>query len=231
MIETIQPDFIEHSLTCAPNQAGLQREARWDGAPALRRLPVEFRAYLTDARIARVGDDSEVAAGDVAARISKLRVVEDVEEFEPEIESESLIDRRMLQHAEIGVVESRAVEEASVRGAKSPQIGVNSECAGQKVASRAGLGRIDRIRTTRIRFARIHYHYWAHAIRHIRRGTARQRCISEALVHLDGKAGREPRDPLHLPPLGQSLRPFAEQPVEREGPNVAGHEIVPDVAR
>ena len=189
-------------------------------------LPVEFRADLTDARIARIGDDCEVGAGDVPARISKLRVVEDVEEFEPEIESESLIDRGVLQHAEVGVVESRAVEEASVGGAKSPQIGINSECAGQEVASRA-VGS----RATGIRLTRIHYHYWAHAIRHIRRGTARQRCVSDTLVHLDGKAGREPRYPLHLPALGQSLRPIAEQPVDREGPNVAGHEIVPDVTR
>ena len=114
---------------------GLQGKARWDSAPALRWLPVEFRADLTDARIARIGNDCEVVAGDVPARINKLGVVEDVEEFETEIERESLVDRSMLQHAEVGVVKSRAVEEASVRGAKSPQIGINSECAGQEVAS------------------------------------------------------------------------------------------------
>lgn len=205
---------------------GAPRERPMGRRACFEVLPVEFRADLTNTRIARIRDDREVVASDVSARINKLRVVEDVEEFETEIESEFLIDRGVLQHAEVGVIESRAVEEASVGGAKSPQIGINSERAGQEIASRAVVGR-----ATGIRLARIHYRYWAHEIRHIRRGAARQRCISDALVHLDGKAGRKPRDPFHLPALGQALRPFAEHPVERDGPNVAGHEIVPDVTR
>ena len=127
MIETVQPDFIEHSLTCVPSKTGLQGNAGRDGSPALRRLPVEFRADLTNAWIARIGHDSETRIADVPVRIHKLRVVEDVEKFKTEIESESLIDRGMLQHAKIGVVESRAMEEAPVGGAESAWHAVQRE--------------------------------------------------------------------------------------------------------
>src|SRR5271168_506254 len=114
MIETVRPDFIEHSLTCAPSQAGLQGEARWDGSPALRWLPVEFRADLTNARIARIADNAEARIGDDPARVHKLRVIEDVEEFDSKVESVILLNYSSLQHAKIGVVETRAVEEAPV---------------------------------------------------------------------------------------------------------------------
>src|SRR5580704_2189041 len=127
MTETVQPDFIEHSLTCAPSQAELQGKLRWDGSPALRRLKVEFRADLTNARIARIGHDSETRIADVPVRIHKLSVVEDVEKFKTEIESESLIDRGMLQHAEIGVVEAWAMEEAPIGGAESAWHAVQRE--------------------------------------------------------------------------------------------------------
>ena len=48
--------------------------------------PIELGAKLTDARIARIRDDSEAVAADVSAGILELRVVEDVEEFDPDIE-------------------------------------------------------------------------------------------------------------------------------------------------
>jgi len=137
------------------------RHGRWH-APKPR-LPVKLRADLTDARIARIADDSEVRIGDVPARILKLCVVEDVEKFETDIESVILLNYGPLQYAKIGVVESRAVEEASIGGAKSAQIGVDGECVGQEVTSRT-------VRTgaTGVRLARIHSHNLADEIRHIR---------------------------------------------------------------
>src|SRR2546430_13520162 len=84
-----------------------------------RRLPEEFCADLPNTRIARAGHNSKVRAVDVSRRILKLRVVEDVEKFETQIESEILLDCGPLQYSEIGVVESRAVEEAAVGRVKS----------------------------------------------------------------------------------------------------------------
>ena len=55
-------------------------------------LPVEFRADLTDARIARIGDDSEGRIVDVPGGILELGVVEDVEKFDTEIESVVLLN-------------------------------------------------------------------------------------------------------------------------------------------
>ena len=189
------------------------------------KLPVKLRADLTNAGIARVGDDSEARTGDVPARIRKLRVVEDVKKLQADIESVILLNYGPLQYAEIGVVESRAVEEAPVGGAKSAQIGVNGECVGQEVTSRT-VGS----RATWIRLARIHRHDLADEIRHIRGRTSGERSITGVLVQLDGKAGRESRDSLNLPAAGQAFRRIAESPVERDGPNVTDHKIMSDVA-
>ena len=95
-------------------------------------LPVELRAHLPDAGIASVGDDSEARAAYVPhpGSIHKLRVVEDVEKFQTDIESVVLLNYGPLRKSEIGVVESRAVEEASAGGPKSAQIGVNGERGG-----------------------------------------------------------------------------------------------------
>ena len=48
-------------------------------------------------------------------------MVEDVEKFDAEIERKILFDLGALQDAEIGVVESGAMEEAAVGGAESAQ--------------------------------------------------------------------------------------------------------------
>src|ERR1700691_755927 len=116
-------------------------------------LPIELCTHLPDAGIASVGDDSEARSGDVPAWIHKLCVVEDVEKFEADIESVILLNYGPLRKSEIGVVESRAVEEASVGGAKSAQIAVNGEGVGEEVTTGA-VGR----RATGIRLARIHSH-------------------------------------------------------------------------
>src|SRR5260370_19590292 len=221
MIESVRPHFIEDSLTCGRNPSEARRKYCAYASLGLLKLPVELRADLTDGRIAGIGDNAEGRAADVPGWTNKLRVVENVEKFDTEIESEILLNLGSLRYAEIGVVESRAVEEAAVGGAKSAQNGVHGECAGQEVAS----GTVGS-RATGIGLARIHNHDRAHAIRHIRRRTASQRCVSGALVHLDGKAGGEASDPLNLPALGQAFGSISESSVERDGPNVTSDKIV-----
>ncbi len=78
-------------------------------------LPDEFRTDLPNARIARTRDVTEVVAADVPAGIVKLRMVEDVEEFTSNLEMHCFIDWNHLGYSQIGIVESRAVEESPVR--------------------------------------------------------------------------------------------------------------------
>ena len=81
--------------------------------------PIEFKAELSNARIARIGDNPEACAVNVPTRVHELRMVEDVEKFDTEIERIVLMDHGSLRKAEIGVVEARAVEEPTVGGAES----------------------------------------------------------------------------------------------------------------
>jgi hypothetical protein len=100
-----------------PKPPVTRQAVQFGETPALP-LPVKLRADLPNSRIAGVGDDSEVRAGDVPARIRKLRVVEYVEEFDAQVKRKILSDLGLLQEPKIGVVESGAVEEAPVGGAK-----------------------------------------------------------------------------------------------------------------
>ena len=229
--------FTQTTLRASANRSRLAH--RQTGAHS---SPVELRADLPNTRIARIGDDSKSRiAADVPARIHKLRVVEDVEKFETDIESEILLNCGPLQYAEIGIVESRAVKEAPVGRPKSSESAVLNECAcgwhtWVRIRGRGRLWRDEETsrvvggRAIGICVTRIQRHDLANEIRHIRGRTAGQRIITVGLVHLDGKAGREPRDPLNLPALSQALRRIAESPVERDGPNVTDHKIVSDVA-
>ena len=133
------------------------------------------------------------------------------------------------------------MEEAPVGGAKRSESAVLNECAcgwytWVWIRGRGRLWRDEETsrvvggRAIGICVTRIQCHDLAYEIRHIRGRTAGERIITVGLVHLDGKAGREPRDPLNLPALGQALRCIAESPVERDGPNVTNHKIVSDVA-
>src|ERR1700693_5953783 len=207
-----------------------------------RSSPVELGANLTDAWIARIGDDSEAGVGDVSGRIHKLRVVEDVEKFDTKIESIILFNYGTFRHAEIGVVESGTVEEAPVGSPKSSESAVLHERAGGWYT---GVGIRDRGRLRRdevtprvvggraigISVTRVQCHDLADDIRHIRGRIAGERVITSGLVHLDGKACRATRHSLHLPALGQALRRLGESPVKRDSPNVAGHKIVCNVTR
>ena len=77
--------------------------------------PDEFRADLPNTWIAGTRDVTEIVAADVPTRVVKLRVVEDVEEFTSNLEMHCFIEGNHLRYAQIGIVESRAVEESPVR--------------------------------------------------------------------------------------------------------------------
>ena len=54
-------------------------------------------------------------AANVSGWVVKLRVIEDVEEFTPNLEMHCFIDWNHLRYAQIGIVDSRTVEESTVR--------------------------------------------------------------------------------------------------------------------
>src|SRR5262249_54672101 len=197
MLPMLEENGLEHARKCE------------SAVPDVPLSPVELHANLSDARIASAGYGCESRVVDVSARVFKLRMIEDVEKFEAEIERIILMNHGSLQYAEIGVVESGAMEETPVGGSKGPKSRIEIKCAGQEVASRAvGGGAIG------IRVARVDNHHWSHPVRHIRGRAVCQRNIIVTLVHLNGKTGGEPRNSLYLPPLCQALGCFSESPVE-----------------
>src|SRR5579859_5999107 len=76
--------------------------------------PDELRAYLPDARIARIRDIAEVRAADVPARVRELRVIEYVEELTPKLQGHCFRNGDSLRYSEVRVVEARAVEEPAI---------------------------------------------------------------------------------------------------------------------
>jgi hypothetical protein len=76
--------------------------------------PDELCTDLTNARIAGTRDVTEVAAADASARVVKLRVIEDIEEFTSDLEMHCFIEGNDLRYSQIGVVDSRAVKESPV---------------------------------------------------------------------------------------------------------------------
>ena len=88
----------------------------------LQQLPNKFRANLPNAWIASVGNLPKARTADIAVRINELRVVEYVEEFAADLERLGFRDRNDLRYSQIGVVETGAVEESAVRGAKTSAI-------------------------------------------------------------------------------------------------------------
>jgi len=84
--------------------------------------PDELRTDLSNARIAGIRDISEAAAADVPARIRELCMVENVEEFAANLERHGFPNRNDLRDSEIRVIETRAMEEAPVRGPETSAI-------------------------------------------------------------------------------------------------------------
>ena len=84
--------------------------------------PDKLRTDLADARITGIGDIPETSAGEIPARIRELRVVENIEEFTPNLKHLGFGDRDRLLKPEIGVVEAGAMEESPIRGPETSAI-------------------------------------------------------------------------------------------------------------
>ena len=82
-------------------------------------LPVELGAELTDAGIARLGDNAKVAATEIATRVLELRMVEDVEELRSDLDAHAFLNTSNFLQAQIGVRKPWSVEELPVSVAKS----------------------------------------------------------------------------------------------------------------
>lgn len=109
-------------MTSVPEDA---KRDGWAPTPPWSISEYEFRAELTDARVARIGNLPEAAAADVPARIQELRVVENVKEFRANLERHGFLDGNDLRYSEIGVVDAGAVEESAVRVSKASAISTN----------------------------------------------------------------------------------------------------------
>src|SRR5215467_11448089 len=107
----------------------------------INRLPVELKAKLSNPRRTGTANNPERRIADVSAGIHKLRVVEDVEKFHTNIESQTLFDYGVLQQAEIRVVESRTVEKATIGGSKRPRNTVQRESTHTRQAGGCYLAR------------------------------------------------------------------------------------------
>ena len=118
-----------------------------------RPLPNELRTDLPNAHGTGAGNATEAGTADVAARIQELRVVEYVEEFTPDLERLGFRDRYRLLQPQIGVVDTRPMEEPPVGRPKASALtaqnaraaenaGSRHECAGIKVGVVGGVARI-----------------------------------------------------------------------------------------
>src|SRR3954470_3454561 len=80
-------------------------EAPQDGKEALE---VEFHSQLDDARLVRRLDLSERIAGRIQVEVLKVRLVEDVESFDPELHSSPFRQLQVLEEREVPTGESRS---------------------------------------------------------------------------------------------------------------------------
>jgi len=148
-----------------------------------QRLPVELRAELTDAWIASLGDNTEIRVSDVSTRVLELRVVEDVEELDANVERQIFLDPGSLRDSEVRVVETGTMEEAAAGRTKGAQRCVFGERGWQEVASRSGTGygRVE-CRASGVCLARVNNLGIADAVRHIGGRTAGQGYVAVALI-------------------------------------------------
>ena len=158
--------------------------------PCTRVLPVELRADLADTRIARATHQAETAAADVAARIAELSMVENVEELSAHLESHRFCDPGSLRHPEVGINDSRAMEETSAGVAKGAEHCVLLESVRQEVP----------VPTVSIQFSRVHDHDRPYPVRLVGIA-ARKRDIAIALPNLYRESRGETGDTVECPPL------------------------------
>ncbi len=89
--------------------------------------PNELRTDLSNAWITRIRDIAEATAADVPARIEELRMVKYVEKFTPKLKRHCLRYRYLLRYPQVGVVDSRAMEESPVRCTETSAIGTSQK--------------------------------------------------------------------------------------------------------
>src|SRR5258708_40035035 len=106
-----------------------------------RGLPEELYADLTDSRITGIGHDSKVRVADVPVRIRELRMVKYVEEFGTQVESDGFCYEGPLRQAEVGVIESWAVEEPAIGSSERTECAVLHKCSKGRYARIWELGR------------------------------------------------------------------------------------------
>src|SRR5215831_6826314 len=100
------------------------------------RLPVELKAKLSNPRRPGIADNPKRRVGDISLGIHKICIVEDVEKFHTNVESQTLFNSGMLQQAEIRVDDSRTVEKATIGGSKRSRNAVLCESTHTRQASR-----------------------------------------------------------------------------------------------
>jgi hypothetical protein len=75
---------------------------------------MNLHSELANTRITRTGDITEVAAGEVANRVVKLRVIKNVKEFSPDVHRDALPNVDILKERHIPVVQARTMKEPPV---------------------------------------------------------------------------------------------------------------------
>src|SRR5450755_1353625 len=126
MVPAVRP-VARHAYTLSQSKKGTASEP---AVPMLTNFatpsPDELRTDLPNPRIARTRNVAEGGAANVPGGIAKLRMIEDVEEFTPNLEVHCFIEWNHLRYAQIGIVDSRAMEESPVRRPESSAIGARS---------------------------------------------------------------------------------------------------------
>ena len=117
----------QHAYTLSQTKKGTASDP---AVPMLKNLatasPDELRTDLPNARSTRTRNIAEGGAANVPGGIVKLRMIEDVEEFTPNLEVHCFIDWNHLRYTQIGIVDSWAMEESPVRRPERSAIGARS---------------------------------------------------------------------------------------------------------
>src|ERR1700690_1496583 len=117
-----EPRTPQHTYTLSQSKKGTPSEPAVPMLKLATALPDEFRADLTNAWSTCTRNVTEVGAADVPGGVVKLRMVEDVEEFTSNLEMHCFIDRNNLRYAQIGIVDSWAMEKSPVRRSETSTV-------------------------------------------------------------------------------------------------------------
>lgn len=88
-------------------------------------LEVELQTKLDQSWVSGCGNTSEVYVADVSVRITKVSVIEDVEELGSELDGLVLTDSGTLHHREVENDVARSVEDVATETTESARITIN----------------------------------------------------------------------------------------------------------